>query len=217
MLELLKKANPTLAFYSVYDKEFTSYGRVVEEFDTAEILAVAARIENPESGSAYQPSLPEFEALPIAEALQRNIFGELPAQLGYCWGHNDMLGATEWHFSSEINIAVTPLVLLLAHQYEIKDSKIDSSKFKAFYVPEGTVLEVYATSLHFCPCEVLDSGFGCVVGLPKGTNVPLEQAAANPIIFRKNKRLIAHVENQSLIERGVMAGITGENYQIKYR
>lgn len=126
------------------------------------------------------------------------------------------MNATEWHTSSEINIAVTPLVLILGHIWDIGDGKIDSSKFKAFYLPKGTVVEVYATSLHFCPCEVSKKGFGCVVALPKDTNTNLEVEPQDKLLFRKNKWIIAHCENEALINRGVVAGITGTNYEIKY-
>lgn len=78
------------------------------------------------------------------------------------------------------------------------------------------MVEVYATSLHFCPCQVSDEGFGCVVALPKGTNVPLEEAAEDPLLFRKNKWIIAHAENEGLIQRGVIPGIIGPDYKIEY-
>ncbi len=136
--------------------------------------------------------------------------------VGYCFGHNNFLNATEWHTSSEINIAVTPLVLILGHVWDIVDGKIDSSEFKAFYLPKGTVAEIYATSLHFCPCEVGKNGFGCVVALPKGTNTDLTVKPEDKKIFRKNKWIIAHEENKALIQRGVLTGITGKNYIIKY-
>ena len=87
---------------------------------------------------------------------------------------------------------------------------------KAFYVPAGTLIEVYATTLHFCPCQVSDAGFGCVVALPLGTNVPLDYAVSDPLLFRKNKWILAHEENQTLIDRGVVAGVYGVNYKINY-
>lgn len=153
--------------------------------------------------------------MPIAEEIRKKCFGELPVQLGYCYGRNRFLNGWEWHTSSEINIAVTDLVLILAKRSELKDSKIDSATAKAFLLKAGECVEIYATSLHFCPCEVERSGFGCVVGLPAGTNVPLEEPAENPLLFRKNKWIIAHVDNRGLIDRGVVPGITGINLEIK--
>lgn len=216
MLEILKKLNPDVDFYDVSDKEFASFGRIVKNLDATEIIETAKKIPNSESGSTYQPSVDDFEKLDITETIKNEYYGSLPTQIGYCWGHNTMMNATEWHTSSEINIAITPLVLILGHVWDIKDGKIDSSEFKAFYLPAGTVVEVYATSLHFCPCEVSKDGFGCVVGLPAGTNTDLEIEPENKMLFRKNKWIIAHVENETLINRGVAAGITGTNYEIKY-
>lgn len=216
MFEKLKQLNSEIDFYDVSDKEFASFGRIITNLDTAEIIKTAEKIENPESGSAYLPSLADFEALKIAENIKNECFGTLPTQIGYCYGHSNFLNASEWHFSSEINIAVTSLVLILGHVWDIKDGKIDSSRFKAFYIPKGTAIEVYATTLHFCPCEVSKDGFGCVVGLPLETNTPLDNTPENPLLFRKNKWIIAHEENASLINRGVVSGITGKNFEIKY-
>ena len=216
MLNILKERNPDIKLYSVNDSEFKTFGRVVNDLDTQEIIAAAEAIKNPETGSAYSPSEASFEKLKISYQIKSEYFGTLPTQIGYCYGHNNFLNAAEWHFSSEINIAVTPLVLILGHIWDIEDGKIDSSSFKAFYLPKGTAAEVYATTLHFCPCEVEKGGFGCVVGLPLDTNTPLDVTPDNPLLFRKNKWIIAHEQNTSLINRGVISGITGENFEIKY-
>ncbi len=216
MIENLKKLNPDIKLYDVNSPEFAVFGRIIKSIDVAEITSVAKQIANPENGSSYQPKVEAFEKLDIAETIKIEFFGSMPTQIGYCWGHNNFLNATEWHTSSEINIAITPLVLILGHIWDIKDGKIDSSDFKGFYLPEGTAVEVYSTSLHFCPCEVEKSGFGCVVGLPQGTNTDLDIIPDNKMLFRKNKWIIAHVDNKALIDRGVVAGITGTNYEIKY-
>lgn len=216
MLDILKVKNPQIKFYSVEDKEFSAFGRIIKNIDVTEITKVSEKFDKNIDGSSYLPSVKEFEALEIADKIKNECFGTLPTQIGYCWGKNSMLNATEWHTSSEINIAITPLVLILGHIWDIKNGKIDSSDFKAFYLPAGTVVEVYATSLHYCPCQVSDSGFGSVVGLPLDTNTNLEIKPENPLIFRKNKWIICHVENKDLIDVGVVAGITGTNFEIKY-
>lgn len=216
MLERLKKLNPEIEFYDVNDKEFLTFGRILKNLDTQEIIETAKKIKNPESGSSYLPSVEDFEILPIANEIENEIYGSLPTQIGYCWGYSNFLNATEWHTSNELNIAVTPLVLILGHVWDIENGKIDSSKFKAFYLPAGTAIEVYSTTLHFCPCEVSEDGFGCVVGLPANTNTDLTIKTSDPLIFRKNKWIIAHNDNEALQNRGVAKGISGENYKIKY-
>lgn len=216
MLELLKQKNPQLALHHVESAAFETYGRVIKSLDTDAILAAAGKIENPSDGSAYVASQPEFEVLDIKEEIQKEFFGTLPAQIGYCWGHNNFMNATEWHTCSEINIAVTPLVLILGHVWDVKDGIIDSSKFQAFYLPKGTAVEVYATTLHFCPCEVSTDGFGCVVALSQGTNTDLQIQPKDKKLFRKNKWIVCHEKNETLLARGVVPGITGINYKVAY-
>ena len=84
-----------------------------------------------------------------------------------------------------------------------------------FYFPAGTVLECYATTLHYSPFQVNKDGFGWVVALPEGTNTPLESEYSNKLLWAKNKWLIAHKENTSLIEKGAVAGVMGINTEIK--
>ncbi len=204
-----------MKFYSVNDAEFKQFGRVLD-LDVTELIATAETIPMPKEGSVYNPSREEFEALPIMDTITRKYFGELPSQLGYCYGHSNMLGALEWHTCSEINVAVTDMVLLLGDVRDIKDGRYDSANVKAFLVKKGEAIEVYATTLHFCPIEVAKSGFGCVVGLLKNTNLPLEEESLDKLLFRKNKWLIAHDDNKALIDKGVAAGIYGENYKIEF-
>ena len=216
MLDLLKQKNPQLELQHEDSTPFETYGRVIKSLDTEAILAAAGKIENPLSGSSYVASQPEFETLAMKEAIQNEFFGSLPAQIGYCWGHNNFMNATEWHTCSEINIAVTPLVLILGHVWDVKDGIIDSSKFQAFYLPKGTAVEVYATTLHFCPCEVSTDGFGCVVALSQGTNTDLQIQPKDKKLFRKNKWIVCHEKNETLLARGVVPGITGINYKVAY-
>ena len=216
MLERLKKLNKTIEFFSVFDDDFSSFGRIIKDLDVSKIIEAAKKIKNPESGSKYLASVESFENLEIASIIKSEFFGTLPTQVGYCYGHNSLLNAVEWHFSSEINIAVTPLALILGHIWDVKDNTIDSSKLKAFYVPAGTAVETYATTLHYAPCEVAEDGFGWVVALPLGTNTDLDERMKGDLLFAKNKWLIAHPDDKSLEESGAFAGITGTNTQIKY-
>lgn len=215
ILNELKEKNPSVACYAVTDPEFAAYGRVVPA-DCGHLLAAAELLRIPAEGTAYTASVPELERCPEKERFEQTVFGELPVQIGFCCGHNDRLNALEWHKTSEVNLAVTDLVLLLAGLRDLTDLRADSSVCKAFYVPKGTCYELYANTLHFCPCQASDSGFASVCILPCGTNLPLMQTPDDRYLYRKNKWLIAHEENTALREKGVPAGITGRNIEIRY-
>lgn len=215
MLKKLQEKNTEISVYTIFDNEFNTFGRVINNIDTSEIISAGETFEMVE-GISYMPSVKEFEEMPIAKKITDDLFGTLPIQIGYCCGHSRFLNAAEWHTSNEINIAITDFVLILGHIWDIKDGKIDSSSFKAFYVPKGTVIEVYSTSLHYCPCQVSDNGFKCVVILQKGTNTGLTRQVNDPRITAKNKWLIAHVDNKEKINQGVIPGVLGINYRIKY-
>ena len=90
----------------------------------------------------------------------------------------------------------------------------DTAKVKAFFVPAGTVIEVYATTLHYAPCGVDKKGFRCVVVLPKGTNYPIEQPhllKEDKLLAASNKWLLAHEEAKIA---GAFNGLKGENISI---
>ena len=217
MLDNLKKKNPDIEFYSVSDDEFKTYGKILENIDVAKICKVAESIENPGNGVKYLPSEPSFETLEIAEFLKNQVYGGVEAQVGYCWGYNSLLNATEWHSCDEINIAATPLILLLGHIWDIgDDEKLSSDKFKAFYIPQGTAIRLFSSTLHYTPCQVSDGGFKCVVGLIKETNTALNFETTDKKLVGKNKWLIAHVDNEAKRNQGAVMGIIGKNFDIKY-
>ena len=47
--------------YSVTDPEFRSYGKLLEGYDTAELLAAMERIPMPKEGTAYSPGIESLE------------------------------------------------------------------------------------------------------------------------------------------------------------
>ena len=123
MIEKLKKLNKDLDFFTVFDDAFLEFGKVINDIDTTEIVSVAKQFENPKEGSLYLPSEPSFEKLEIAKYIQNDLFGYMPTQVGYCYGYSNFLNATEWHTSSEINIATTDLVLILGQRKDIIDNR----------------------------------------------------------------------------------------------
>lgn len=199
---------------SVYNPEFSTYGRVIEGYDVSEILTAMQDTPLPE-GVDYVASVPELERPQAAKELADGIYGQMEIQIGYCNGHNKKLNALEYHRDSEVNIAVNDLVLLLGRQQDIKpDFTLDTATVKAFLVPAGTMVEVYATTLHYAPCQAGDEGFRCVIVLPKGTNAELDHAPAvkcgeEKLLAAKNKWLIGHA--QGGLPEGSFIGLKGEN------
>lgn len=215
MIEKLRKLNPELEIYSVRDAEFKKYGKRLN-INTEEIVDACFELKFPEDKTEYIASVETLEKLNMSDRLRMEMFGGCPAQIGITHGYNRFMNGLEYHKCSEINVAATPLCLILGLQYEMEDCEYDSSKVKAFYLEKGDAVEVYSTSLHFCPCQVSDNGFSCVVVLAKYTNTLLDNSAEDQLLFKKNKWIICHDKNQELIERGVYPGIHGVNYEIKY-
>ena len=123
--------------------------------------------------------------------------------------------AREWHTCNEFNIAVRELVLLLAKREDLdEDGRLNADKVQAFYLAQGEMIEVYSDTLHFCPCEVTGSGFSCIVGLQRGTNLPIAPEQKVNKLWAANKWLLGHEANTGLIERGAFPGIYGENWKI---
>ena len=200
----------------VTDAEFKTYGKVLEGYDMTDLLKAMEHAPLPLDEVIYEPSIEELEGLKIADEMKERAYGGLEIQIGYCNGHNKKLNAVEYHRNSEINVAVTDLVLLIGHQQDIEpDHTYDTSKIEAFLVPAGTGIEVYATTLHYAPCHVNEGGFQCVVVLPKGTNTDLtfqtEKTGEDSLMTAKNKWLIAHEDAKIA---GAFNGLKGENITI---
>lgn len=200
---------------SVKDDAFRRYGKVIEGIDVSDILEAMKQTPCPD-GTMYTPSDAKIEACGSVKKIQYSVYGGMPIEVGYCNGHNKKLNAAEYHRDSETNIACSDLVLILGHEQDVeKDWTYDTAKMEAFLVPKGTMIEVYATTLHYAPCNVEDGGFRCVVVLPKGTNTEIETGKSDTpedrLLFARNKWLIAHPEAK--IE-GAWNGLKGENLTI---
>jgi len=206
-----------MQYLSVYDDAFRAYGRVLSGYDTAELIEAMREIPHPASGTSYEAGIPALEATAIFPALKDRAYGGMPLQLGMCWGHNTKLNALEYHRDSEINIGDSDFVLLLARRDEILDHQLDTAKVKAFLVPAGVVVEVFATTLHFAPCHVTEDGFRVAVALPLGTNTDkpaiTEGDWEDKLLFARNKWLLAH-EEAPQAAKGAYVGLVGKNIDI---
>ncbi len=212
-----------MKIYSVNDPEFRKYGRVINNVDLAPLVEALKKTEVPE-GVVYEPSVASLEATSATKALSETTYGEMPIQIGYCNGHNKLLNALEYHRDSEINVAATDAILMLGLMADVEpDFTYDTSKVKAFLVPAGTAVEVFATTLHYAPCGVDGAGFQVAIVLPKGTNYPLKTPHAkvnadgtapseDALITAVNKWLIGHAEGG--LDEGSFLGLKGENLSL---
>ena len=221
MIERLRKVND-VKIYSVFDEEFKPYGRIVSGYDFGEVVEyMKNNTPVPEQGNIYIASVPELEKLAVKDEVESVLYGGMPVQIGYCNGRNSTYNGFEYHKGSEINVAVTPFMLVLGHVWEIEDGKFYVGNEKVFFVPEGTVIEMYETTLHLSPCKVSDDGFKDIVILPRGTNTPLENKHRNgdkesALLLQRNKWVIAHKDREPLVKQGAHIGLIGENKELRY-
>ena len=207
-----------MTIQSVYDAAFAPYGKVLEGYDTADLLKTLTAVTPIPDGVDYVPAQPELEALPIAEQLASNAYGGMPIQLGWCNGHNTKLNCLEYHRDSELNCGAQDFILLLAKEDDMVGGRLDTAKVKAFRVPAGVLVEVYATTLHYAPCSAAaGQGFQVVVVLPRGTNGP--KPAITPIngeddtLWACNKWLLAHADSSEAAQ-GAPVRLAGINVDI---
>ena len=207
-----------MTVYSVYDKAFQAYGKVLEGYETAALIAAMNEIPLPTKGVAYEPGIDHLEVCGIFKEFEARAYGGMPIQLGMCWGRNTKLNCLEYHRDSEVNLGAGDFVLLLAKQDEIEAGVLDTAKVKAFRVPAGVPVEVYATTLHYAPCHLNEAeGFRVAVVLPRGTNTekPVFEAKCEEDTWMtaRNKWLLAHPESNEA-KSGAHIGLSGVNIDI---
>ena len=206
-----------MTIYSVNDPAFVPYGRVVTGLEdvVAQILPVLAQVPVPE-GTGYVTTEPLLQNLPAADVIRDHCFGGMPVELGWCCGRNRGLNCLEYHRDSEFNLGTEEFILLLAKQDEIVDGCLDTAKVKAFLVPAGTMVEVYATTLHYAPCCTDNTDrFQVLVALPWGTNTDMPQdfdvkTPEDSLLWARNKWLLAHAESDEAAQ-GACVRLTGPN------
>ncbi len=208
-----------MKFYDVTSPEFREYGRVVEGCEVSRILEVLRKqAPIPEDSTVYVAKDEAIQSLDEAKRLALTLFGGVPAEFGYCSGHNTKLNCLEYHRCSEFNLGTEDAVLLLAKQQEIENGMLDTAKVKAFLIPAGTLVEIYATSLHYAPCHVDPAkGFQMLVVLSDGTNTEKPtfdtKACEDSYLTAANKWLLAH-EDSDEARSGAKVGLTGPNIDI---
>lgn len=208
-----------MKIYKVTDAEFKPYGKIVEGYDLKELLKTLEETTPLPEGVDYIPEHAPMQNLAISKEFSDRLYGGMPIQLGYCNGHNTKLNCLEYHRDSEVNLGTEDFILLLGKQDEIEDDGMfDTKNVKAFLVPAGVMVEVYATTLHYAPCSAKKgAGFKVLVVLPKATNT--DKPSFTPVtredklLTARNKWLLAHPDSDEAKD-GAEIGLKGENTDI---
>lgn len=208
-----------MVFYSVYDPEFKPYGQIVDGMaDTVQEILNVLKDAPQGTGVDYVPEYEPLQELPAMVEISEHCYGGMPVQLGWCNGHNTRLNCLEYHRDSEFNLGTEDFILLLAKQDEIENGVLDTAKVRAFRVPAGVLVEVYATTLHYAPCHCDESkGFRVLVALPQGTNTDKpaieNKSSEDKLLWARNKWLLAHPDSSEAAQ-GAHVGLSGENIDI---
>ena len=208
-----------MKIYSVSDPEFKEYGKIIEGYDVSELLKTFEECTPVPEKVVYVAEQKELQQLSITGEFSGGIYGGMPIQMGWCNGHNTKLNCLEYHRDSEINVGTEDFILLLGKQTQIDDNwMFDTDHVKAFFIPKGTIVEVYATTLHYAPCSAKKGqGFRVLVVLPKGTNCEKPEITVknheDTLMTARNKWLLAHPESDEA-KGGAVVGLSGENIDI---
>lgn len=225
MLGYLNKVNK-VDIYDVKGKEFVGFGRIIEGFDFSDLINYMEEETEIRIGNNYVASVEELEKYPIKKEIENILYGGMQIQIGYCNGTNSTYNGFEYHKGSETLIAVTDLMLVLAHKNQIINNKISVNSAKVFYVPKGTAIELYQTTLHLSPCKTNYDGYKSIIILPKGTNEELSEEEKeiikksndpeSKLLLKRNKWVIAHPDREQLISQGAYPGVIGENIKLRF-
>ena len=203
---------------SVFDPAFARYGKVITGLDTDALIAALEKTEKPAYAVIYLPSVASLEETDLYPILRDNVYGGMPIQIGFCNGTNTKLNCVEYHRDSEINIPAQDMVFLVACESDLVDGHLDTAKVEAFRAPAGSAVELYATTLHYAPCDAVSgAGFRVAVVLPKDTNTDKPEiqnrTPEDALLWARNKWLIAHPDSTEAAA-GAFVGLDGENPDI---
>ena len=213
-LETIREQNKNYTILDVTSSEFKVYGNVLEGYNITGIKEYAEKnIAIPEEGNIYSPTNNGLEAFKVIKEIQADVYAGLPVEAGECAGNNTSFSAYEYHQGSEVNIVLTDVLMVLGKREQAIDGVFNAQEdAKIFYVPAGTIIEMYSATLHYSPCIVDESGFKVIVILIKGSNEPFEDdfETKNKQIVKTNKFQLVHETRTDKIADGIKVGLVGE-------
>jgi hypothetical protein len=215
--EEIKKANPNLNIININNEKFRDYGVVYDNYDLTEINEYMDNVLIPEN-SVYTPKNPDIEKMTIISQLSADVFGGMKLSAGECMGHCDAFSAIEFHQGSEVNITFTDLIMVLGKRRDLRNYEYNAEEnAEIFFIPKGTVFEMFSDTLHYSPIDVDSSGFKALVVVLNGTNEVLLSSvkSSNKMLVKQNKFQLAHQSRKDKVKAGVLPGVKGNLIQVK--
>lgn len=205
-------------FKEVTDVEFERYGKVISDVPTDKLMALLDKTPVI-PGTDYKAYVDYLEDPEVMNVLQNQVFGGLKIQFGYCNGDNKALNCLEYHRNSELDIAATDAVLMVAPMTAVHDGIIDTNDVEMFLVRKGTSVLFYETTLHYAPC-VTDGNkcFKMGVVLPKDTNTDRPEGVVKTgeagCLTHNNKWLYAHKDSSEAKAKISTGRLIGKNLSL---
>jgi hypothetical protein len=218
----LNELNPDIDMLSIEDTSFLRYGRVHHERPVDVLLA--SLDGKPGSGTGVLRSINDrHDACPVELARTlREIFGRTELQVESVQGRNARLDALEYHKCVEVVVAGTDMVALMGLVCDIvwPAGTFDVSRTRAFYVPRGTVYEVFPWCLHSTPVHVHEAeGFRCIVIQPRGAHAPVDftpdPGGEGKLMRGRNTWLISYVNESGVPGASTHRGLKGRVIELK--
>ncbi|MEG0268498.1 MAG: DUF4867 family protein [Carnobacterium sp.] len=213
-IQAVRKANQNYTIHDVTSSEFKAYGNILEGYDITAIKEYAEKnIAIPKEGNSYSPSNDELEKFEIIKRIEADVYAGLPVEAGECAGNNTAFSAYEYHQGSEVNIVLTDVLMVLGKREQAIEGIFNAQEdAKIFFVPAGTLIEMYSSTLHYSPCIVDKTGFKVIVILIKGSNEPFKGKfeSKNEEIVKKNKFQLVHETRTDKIAEGIKVGLIGK-------
>lgn len=202
-------------YKEVTDVEFERYGKVITDIDTPKLLSLIEKTPLI-PGTDYKASVDYLEDPSVMPVLKNQVFGGLNIQFGYCNGDNKGLNCLEYHRNSELNIAATDAVLMVAPMTAVHDGIIDTNDVETFIVRKGQAVMFYETTLHYAPCVAPGyDHFKVGVVLPKDTNTDRPEGVSRDgesgCLTHNNKWLYAHKDSAEGKANMTTGKLIGEN------
>ncbi|MDN2453353.1 DUF4867 family protein [Lactobacillus sp. UCMA15818] len=219
MLLKLQQRNPEYQIKKIDQNGFNDYGNLLQEYDLTDIKKFfGKKICCAKNGNFYNPSNNYLENMETIEKIGYDIYAGMNFTAGECTGQTQSFSAVEYHQGSEINIMLTDVVMVLGKRNQIINGFFNAAKDATlFFIPAGTVIEMYGDTLHYSPIKVHQEGFKAVVMVLQGTNqaLPNNFCSENTWIVKKNKFQAAHAIRKDKIAKGVIVGVSGELIKLK--